>query len=720
MMIKVSNEFLEFDELIEMEKQIKLFEDISTTDGDFSYSFELQKTLLNTKLLGNPFPDNISKPVYQQIPAKILSDSGAETYDGYLRVERITEVYHCSFFAGNNNWFAMIIGLLSDLDLDEYDIDNNETTIAGSWVNTEGLVFPLVDNGSLITRSSPQVKIEDFVAAIYVKSIMAKIFNEAGIKIEGELLTDWRYQNMVCMSNSKSDELINENTSYIQKINPQVVPFDVAPIVITWDNDTVFPYFDGASNNFDLPNNRYIASLKMTVNISMTLLVHVPGGDFGLFGTEVRVNGVQIRIRAVGIGAVEKTLSVNMSINLNAGDILDFTIFQFNVDGFAGVINSGNLKITPTYIYKTIGYAAVPNWTKQTFVSNIFKIFNVLASFNRATSTLTLNLFENIKSKDPIDLSEYISETEVDYLDFISDYGQNSIFSYQEVEFDELKNYNKGKFFKYGQGVIRVNNDFLEQDQEVLTSDFANPIAYINPIFDASLEKTNLIELEEGETFQFSDVADDGAGDAAFNIGNTDAFYVGDLVRIENSTNEVYNGDWTVKSLDGTHLIFNGVPFDAAASGDIVKLNYKYSTSDDVFLFINVPNYAVPNFSDATLLFDSGEINFIAIVYFDLINTGKQINQDFIYSLSFGGIDDPLRYQVTMLESYFRLFERVLNDPVKLFNTAMLPYDVFNRIDFLSPITIKTMESSNSYYLNRISGYKESYLDCELQLIKLP
>src|SRR5688572_13920014 len=112
MMIKVSNEFLEFDELIEMEKQIKLFEDISTTDGDFSYSFELQKTLLNTKLLGNPFPDNISKPVYQQIPAKILSDSGAETYDGYIRVERITEVYHCSFFAGNNNWFVEITGLL--------------------------------------------------------------------------------------------------------------------------------------------------------------------------------------------------------------------------------------------------------------------------------------------------------------------------------------------------------------------------------------------------------------------------------------------------------------------------------------------------------------------------------------------------------------------------------------------------------------------------------
>ena len=293
------------------------------------------------------------------------------------------------------------------------------------------------------------------------------------------------------------------------------------------------------------------------------------------------------------------------------------------------------------------------------------------------------------------------------------------------MEFDELKNYNKGKFFKYGQGSITVDNDFLEQDQEILTSDFANPIAYINPIFDASLEKSNLIELQEGESFEFSNVGDDGYGDAAFNIGSSAAFQVGDLVRVENSTNEIYNGDWVVKSVDGIHVIFNGVPFDTAASGDLTKLEYKYSASDDVFLFINIPNYTVTNFSDATILFDSGtfyptQVNSVALAYFDLINTGKQINQDFIYSLSFGGIDDPLHYQVTMIDSYFRLFTRVLNDPVKLISTAQLPYALYEQIDFLQPITVKTLQSTNMYYLNRITGYKESFLDSQIELIKLP
>jgi hypothetical protein len=348
----------------------------------------------------------------------------------------------------------------------------------------------------------------------------------------------------------------------------------------------------------------------------------------------------------------------------------------------------------------------------------------VLPSYDSGTATLTLNLFEKIKGKPAIDLSEYISETEIDYQEFISDYGQKSTFSYEEVEFDQLKTYNKGKFLRYGQGSISVGNGFLDPEKEILKSDFANPVAYTNSIFDSSLELTNLISIVEGDSVDFSDVANDGFGYAAFNIPD-EIFLPGDLARIKESTNEVYNGDWVVKSVPSGHVVFNGVPFDTAASGTIEKLNYEYSSSEDVFLFLNIPNYTVTKFSGASIVFDSGgfypiAVNQIALAYFDLINTGKQVNQDFIYSLSFGDIDDPLRYQIGMIQSYFRLFSSVLNDPVKLISTCVVPFDVYNRIDFLSPIKIRIEETQNEYYLNRISGYKESYLDSEWQLIKLP
>jgi hypothetical protein len=725
MMIKVSNEFLDFDELIEIEKQIKLFEDISTTDGDFSYAFELQKTIHNTRLLQNPFPDNISKPVYQKIPAKILSDSGAETFDGYIRVERVTSVYECSLFAGNNNWFARLTGLLSELDLSRYDIDNNEINIIDSWSLQDGLVFPLLDNGGLITRAYYQLKIEDFVGGFYIKTIFNKVFTEAGIKIQGELLEDWRYQHAICINNSKDTGLIEANTSYVEKNVAQNLPHNTLTKV-TWDQNSVLPFFDGASNNFNLTTDSYTAPLKMTVTVDVTTVM-TSSGDFGVNAVHIYVNGVSVRVKAVGFGSSlpESVNSQQVSIQLNEGDVIEIYEIEINVDTDSATIERGTIKITPTYIYRTIGSTAVPNWTKQQFVSNILRIFNVMASYKEGSQTLTLNLFENLKSKPPLDLSEFISDTDVDYSEFISSYGRRSKLSYKEVEFDELKTYNQGKFFKYGQGVISVDNDFLENDKSIIESDFANPIAYVNPVFDASLEKTNLIELEDGEEAEFSNVGDDGFGDAAFNVGSSDPFAAGDLVRVKDSTNIVYNGDWVVKTTDGIHVVFNGLPFDTGASGTLVKLRYKYSSSEDVFIFLNLPNYQVNKFSQAPMVFDSGtfypiEFTNVALAYFDMINQGRQVNKDFIYSLSFGGIDDPLHYQVTMIESYFRLFSQILNDPVKLLSVAHLPYDVFDRIDFLRPITIKTIETSNMYYLNRISGYKESYLPCELELIKLP
>jgi len=62
----------------------------------------------------------------------------------------------------------------------------------------------------------------------------------------------------------------------------------------------------------------------------------------------------------------------------------------------------------------------------------------------------------------------------------------------------------------------------------------------------------------------------------------------------------------------------------------------------------------------------------------------------------------------------------MINDPVKLFCQANIPYNVFLNLNFLRPITIKTLETSNLYYLNRISGYKGSEEQCTLELIKLP
>lgn len=725
MMLKVGSEYLDFNGSVEVERKIKLFEDLSTSDGDVSFQFEVEDTNKNTRLLGYPVPDSSTKRVYNRIPCDLQDESGVSLYEGFLRIEqRKKRTIALSFFSGNSNWFGMIEGNLSDLDFSSYDIEQTQANIEASWSLTEGLVFPLIDHGGLITRSYPILKIEDFVGSFYVKTIFKRVFSSAGIKIQGELLKDWRFQNMLCVSNAKDQAEIDARTSFVEKNATQVVAHNTLT-KITWDDDSTDPYFDGAQDNFDLPNSRYVADVRESIRVDTTLVWHTTGfAPFTLLF--IYVNGAQVRVKGGdGNEDQENVVSFQFTYILNAGDILEIYVQHINDDGDAASFLRGTIKITPLYIYKTNGNAAVPNWTSQQFISNVLRIFNVISAYDAPTATLTLNLFEKITDKEPIDLSQYLSEIDVDYTEFISDYARNSTLGYEELDYDELKRYKQGKYLSYGQGVIPIANDFLPEKKQILSSDFANPIAYINAVFDASIEKTNLIELEEGESFDFTDVADDGSGNAAFNVGISGAYLVGDLVRISDSTNAAYNGDHVVAAIPTTHIVLHGVPFDTAASGKATKLNYIYSSDENVFLFINIPNYAVTKFSGSTMYFNNDTstpdtVTSIAYAYFDLINTGREVNEEYKQGLAFGSPEDLLRYMRTMTQDYWSLVERVLNDPVKPICTGVMPSNVYRSIDFLRPIFIKSLETSNKFYINKISGYISSADKFLLESIKLP
>jgi hypothetical protein len=712
MMIKVANEFLDFNDLIEVEKQIKLFEEIATTDGDFSYAFELAKTINNTRILQNPLPDNISKPVYQKIPAKLLGDSGAETYDGYLRIERITDVYQCSFFAGNNNWFGLLSGSLQQLDWSQYDLDQTESNIAAAIFNTDGIVFPFIDNGLLNKRAYSLLKVEDFVAGIYVKTVFNKVFSSHGIKIQGEFLNDVNYLSAITLSNNKSEEQILSRSCFVLTTNSPN-PSDDTYHKMQWTDETNDPYFDGGTNNFDLALGRYVADVKMLITAELIITqTIVPVLPFD-YAVAFYLNGVLHERKLYRSGPVDSQ-DLSIKLKLEAGDYIEAYTKNNALGVFDDPITHATLKITPLYIYKVFGNDILPAWTQQQYVSNVFRMFNVLASYKEATQTLTLNLFQKIKDKTPIDLSENISETEVDYSEFISDYGKSNLLSFKELVDDTIK----VNYFKYDQGVVPVDNDFLPDSDDLVDSEFTQPIGYINNVFDSHVERTNIIEVEEEITVDITGVSE-VVSDARFAVSE-DEFEISDLIRITDSTNPNYNGDWNVKSVGAGWVELTGVSFDTDARARITKLNFLYSDSDDVFIFHNVPLYTINKFSGLiSFTLENTDYETFAYAFFNILNTGRQVNRDFINSMSFSGEDNPLHYQQTLINQYFRLFSQVLNDPVKLISVAHLPYSVYHQIDFLSPIMIRTIESTNMYYLNRISGYKESYLPCSLELIKL-
>jgi hypothetical protein len=729
MILKVSNEYLDFNADIELERQIKLFEDVSKTAGDFSYAFEVELTNHNIRVLQCPFPDNAAKNVYHKVDAELLGNDGNPLIRGFIRVEKIRgRIASCSFFSGNNNWFAMLSGPLADIDFSEFDSDQNITDIIASKGNTSGITWPIIDSGPLITRSYRQMTVEDFSPGIYVHTVIKKIFQYHSIKLRGELLNDPTFKSITTHRGVKSTVDIDASSSYVEKTSTTLMPTELDFYKVTWDNDSTYPFYDGDNDPFDLPNSRWVAPEKMRIRLEASLTPEIIDSSYSV-RVYIYINGVftfvDVGLAVGGLyndAAVGDIVTIDRRIVVEKGDVIEiYSQWQQSSGSTQNNIVSGTLKITPEFIYHVSGASLVPPWTQQEYVSTVLAMFNVISSYDAVTKTLTLNLFDKIKSKRPVDISEYVNQPEVDYSQFISNYGKRNLFSYSEEDFGDLRDYNIQNFFRYAQGSVDVDNDHLEDSQDVLESDFSSPVGYLNTVFDMSMERMDLITLQEDETVDFTFVNDDGTGQAILTV-DKDIFFPGDVVRITESTNAKYNGDWVVDVRSTGSIELEGLNFDTDATGKVTRLIHSYNDTDSVYVLYNIPDYALSKFSGrSSFRLDTTNITRHSVAFFSLLNTTRQINQDYVQGLSFGPISHPLFYQRTLLQSYWSLFEKILNDPVMLiFEDAHLPFNVNAQIDFLSPIFVKTQESSNLYYCNRQTGYRSKEFPCILELIKLP
>lgn len=712
MMLKTDNGFLDFNGDVEIERQVLLFEELDETRGDFSYSFDIERTHNNCDLLGQPYPDNGSKIVYQRVNADLLSDSGTLLYKGFLRIERLTKrTISLSFFSGNSNWLSLLTGDMTELELSQYDQDITPANIESRWTATSGIVFPLIDTGVLIDRGFYNLVPEDFVGCFYLHTLMKEVMQQSGLKIVGELLTDPLYNKIVVVTNTRSKVDIDNNSIYVGKNDMQVVPDVVGNFVITFNLQTG-GYFVGQDASFTT-NTEWTAPYKMLIDIDIQYRVTDPRRGI------VFLNGAVASEESGGVidtFGEDETLST-VSFMVEQGDVIDFRMTRYDDTTTDATVTEATMRITPRFIYRALGKSSVPLWSKLDFVNNVFSIFNCITDYDPFSKTITVNLFDKIKNKTPVDLSAYIDDNEIisDYADFISNYGKRSILTYQEGDEEELADYNIGVFLKYGTGAIEVDNELIPDSVTILESDFTAPISYINPVFDTSLERINFVEYEDVVERDITSVTD-ASGVARF-MNAAAPFQVGDLVRIE-STFTGYDGVWEVTAATFTYIEVRGLGFVEDATGVITKVRFSLTSDENVYLMVYVNGINVPDISvtRAGYYLDGSLETSVGYAFFNLLNTNTQVNEDYKQGLAFGTITSPLFYQRTLLQSYWGTTARVLNDPVKITILAYLPEAVYRQMSPLTPIYIKTGETTNLYYRNRDTGF----YPCEIELIKLP
>lgn len=712
MILKFNGQYLDFNADVDIEKKVKLFEEIDSADGDVSYEFQITLTSENLAILGPILPDSSDKVVYSQNDCEVLNDEGSLINRGSLRIERIIGgVAYCSFLGGNSNWFAQLSGNMTELRLSQYDKDITEANITASWNEDSGIVFPLLDAGVLIDRSYQHTKTEDFIGCFYLKTLVKEVFIQSGIKIQGELLEDWIYNNAVIVSNTRSIEDKNKNSFYVATEVSQFTGNSIGGDALTefelqTGND---PYYLGELITV-VDNNKFYMNVDMVVNIDST--VDYFSSTFTIM--YLYINGVAV----TSITDMVRGDLLLKNIRLNTGDYISIATNTGTV--FTNSFSSASLRLTPLFIYKSYGSSTVPFLTKQQFISNVFSVFNVLPNYDHINKTLTLNLFDKIKEKEPIDISEFIEINEIDYSEFISNYGKVNNFEYSEGSDEDIKQYNIESFIKYAAGEINCDNDFIDDKADVVSLDFKSPISYLHPVFNASIERVEFIELiDDGDAQAITSVSD-ASGVAQLNITNADQFFEdNDLVTIDC---EQYSGDFVISDVASSYIKVWGLDYGGSSTGTVQKKIHKFTNDDSIYLMVKTQYERVRDMSKSItgVYVNQGFRTFASLAYFNILRNTAAFEETYKQSLSFGSVNNPLSFQKTLLDKYWKQFERILNDPVMLKVTGNLPLTVYNRLDFLHPVTIRTKESSNMYYVNRISAYKNSYTPCELELIKLP
>lgn len=717
MMIKVNNEYLDFDQEIEIERQVKLFSEIVGVQGDFSYQFEVLNTARNRDILGVKSFNSI--PTFQLKKTCNLEEDGIEIYSGFLRVERVTsKIIFCSFYSGNNDWFNILSFNCSQLYtlFDKVILDSSN--IIASWANSSGIVWPLVNRGALTTRDTVSLFMGDFQPFIYVKDIFKQITINTSIRIEGDILKDPIFNAMITSNNdlSKYQPLIDRKAVYIGKSVTQTIPV-LSTTKIVFDVETG-EYYDSPDGNFDEVNSQYVSDqdiLTMEIEYYLRGVRDITGG---IGQDRIFVNGVDITDsqNVVNLSYIRTPDTITRKALLRGviatGGIIDV---RFTVNG-AVFMNPGSyLKIKPVKFFDIYHQFLMPSTSVAQFVSQIFAITGMMAQYDGKSKVITTKKFNDLKNRAVTDLSPYVdSFEEANLVDFISDYGKTNVFSYASGSNDETEEYEEENGTGYGTGEIEIQNDFLEGSQDLLSVDFVSSVHV--PVFGTTLPLLDTASLQEDgvDYVQVTSVTDNGDGYARFNFTGPSGLPTNGLVRVKDSTVAAYNGDWRVIINTTNWVVLDYVLFDTNAQATIVQLNIIDEANEDQVLLLNSPNRSASDAIGQDSFYFGGTQTTIA-------KAGFWFDNNFVpdQALYFDPVNQTGNMPLGLIDRNYSLARSILNDPVIGIFYLLLPAKVFISLDLLSPVYIKKEQIVGMFYISRITGYKNSWQVCRAELVKL-
>lgn len=728
MILKVGEEYIDEQLSISIEKRNKILSSLDSAVGDFSYSFDIKITAQVKRIFGI---NNLSdQNKFIGFDASILTNQGISIYAGQVLIDAHDDIsVKCSFYSGNANWIPRITGTLQDLDLSYYDVETavSASNILATWSNTEGVIFPIFDKGALINRRSPSIiwnvnlaasqknQQSDFKAFIFVKTVMNKIFSDAGLKLSGTLVKNPIYNNLITTNNS-GDTVANEISTRTTKArNNTNQGITTSYVVIDFDDITSFGYSDGSKGLYQTLT--YIADIDMYVNVE----AHIILSTSKTITVQSYRNGTTDTGTRSGTGTVLdfnflETSSLGAAIFLNAGDFLQLRVLCST--GTANVLTDSWLKITPVLFPRVFPASLLSTGDKIDFVSDIFSMFNVIPSYDVYSDTVTANLFKEITFQSEIDLSEYIDSYEVDTTEIAQEFAKKNVFKYNDSDDELIEEYNNTYNTDWAAGNITSDNK-LEAEKSLIELSFVPPWVYFHSEFSAQLPRAKYLDLSDSEDSSGSITSvTDNSGTARFNTTSSGVLSVGDIVRIYNMSNEYYNGYWVVSTVfGGSYFECYDAVYVGNDSGNFSLTLYEELTSDNQIIAILVQDYQGKEIKVISPLSAAPFTEYPLAVFhqFNFPNTVNTIKT----SLAFGLPQNDDSLQISMIDQFYADIKNISALPVLIIAQMFIPESVFLSLNSYNPIRLITKDFNERFYLESITDYQASHLPCEVRLIKI-
>ena len=481
------------DESVQLSRQVKDLQDLSTCWTDYTQNFTIPSSPTNDAIFSNWFDENAVFNGWNPnkgIDAQILIH-GLPVFDGRVELKGVKfnnglpSSYDIIFY-GKVKKILDLWGetLLNELDLTLFEHIADNPTVTGSWNQTlfgGDILYPIADyyRGFRYSTSTginnniklfSGVQIDDLRPAIRLLALIEKTFEQVGYSISGSFPSRAELEDLYVLPMQNAGALYDPSTS----IPATFVATNAGQLLTQSPIGTAsyirFPFTTITSNPasaFSLSTNQFTANRKGNYRIKLgiggILMMPLPNKLI----VSICVNGSpKYNITYTnGLGAFRE---YTLNANLNTGDIVTIEYISYSA---TNQMNSVTFKcdLAPYGLKNTIVNMAdtMPQVKIKDFVNGVLKAFNLIAIPISDTEIELHNIYDWYELGTIKDYTPYIDVTEISHEKI--PVPRDISFSHKESEILANAYYKKISNREFGSISYSPNVDFPSDELKVET-----------------------------------------------------------------------------------------------------------------------------------------------------------------------------------------------------------------------------------------------------------